>query len=358
MGGHGVLPDTELHELLATSRFEQIEPKAVQAEVIDFPIAREAFRVPGVFIVEPAESVRDALKRHGARRVQLGEPVEIGQIICAFVTHIGKLLTTVSGYANPTSSAARNFIGAQVVADGVENYDTLPNGFSGDVWIFLVPLRHAVVFSEGDVLAQMRFMDSDTRLDKGMFEGAFNRHSLMHYNGTALNFNDPRVKFEQDGLVFTLDLSDDIVGYRSRSRGKPVVYCERNQSWEDFYEPISRPKDAVLYAIAGDHLLMRTRENICVPDNLAAEIEALDQRSGSFISHKAGFFAPGYGMGDGNGLPITLEVHGIQQNTAFRNGQRICRARFESMRSAPEHPYHGSYNTYRMLPKQFTTAVP
>jgi dCTP deaminase len=99
-------------------------------------------------------------------------------------------------------------------------------------------------------------------------------------------------------------------------------------------------------------VLLPTRERVRIPAHLAAEVRLMDPRSGNFVAHGAGFIDAGYGWSD-EGLPVTLEIGGVEEGFILYHGRRICLLSLEQLRVPAQNPYAGNYKSPRLLPKQF-----
>ena len=67
----------------------------------------------------------------------------------------------------------------------------------------------------------------------------------------------------------------------------------------------------------------------------------MDQRSGEFRSHDAGFIDPGWGYGaegEGRGRQLVLEVRPFE-DIVFRDGQPVAKIKFETMAEMPDVQY-------------------
>jgi dCTP deaminase len=66
----------------------------------------------------------------------------------------------------------------------------------------------------------------------------------------------------------------------------------------------------------------------------------MDERSGEFRSHYAGFIDPGWGWGkgEGKGRQLTLELRPFE-DLVVRDNQPICKVRFERMIEVPDKIY-------------------
>ncbi len=85
-----------------------------------------------------------------------------------------------------------------------------------------------------------------------------------------------------------------------------------------------------------------------MPPDLVCEMVPMDERSGEFRSHYAGFIDPGWGWGkkgEGRGRPLTLEVRPFE-DIIVRHRQPIGKICFEKMAETPAVAYDALSSNY------------
>ncbi len=130
---------------------------------------------------------------------------------------------------------------------------------------------------------------------------------------------------------------------------------------ERFFMPITM-REGYLTLKKGEFYILSTREAVRVPPQLACEMAPMDERSGDFRSHYAGFIDPGWGYGkkgEGVGRPLTLEVRPFE-DLLVRHGQPVGKIKFERMIEVPETSYDALDSNYLRqdgprLAKQFAS---
>ncbi|MBI4121602.1 MAG: 2'-deoxycytidine 5'-triphosphate deaminase [Candidatus Ryanbacteria bacterium] len=356
----GALPDFEILSYIESGFIANARPENVQSGSLDLAIGQEIWRIDGVFMPRPGEKLRDALKRRQLFPHSFSSPLEAQVTYYAALEESFRFPGNVYGYVNPKSSTARNFLRAQLVADGEPTYDSLPRGFRGSVGLLITPQSHSVVLEPGLTLCQVRLLDSDTRFDRTRLSAELQRCKLVWRDGRPVGVDDSisLLDVDEGRLLFTVDLSGDgngVICYRARSLGKAVVLSQIGEhNPADFFEAVAEPPSGELCMRPGELVLLRTRERIRVPPHFVAEVRMMDPRRGNFVAHGAGFIDAGYGWG-GEGLPITLEIGGVTEQLNLYHGQPVCTVAVEQMRAPAAKPYGGTYTTPRLLAKQFRT---
>jgi dCTP deaminase len=103
-----------------------------------------------------------------------------------------------------------------------------------------------------------------------------------------------------------------------------------------------------VYLKKGAFYILSTNEAVRVPPELACEMVPMDERSGEFRSHYAGFIDPGWGWGEkgeGKGRPLTLEVRPFE-DLIVRHGQPIAKIKFERVNEVPVAAYDSMGSNY------------
>lgn len=249
----------------------------------------------------------------------------------------------VKGKANPKSSTGRLDVFTRVITDESFRFDEIRAGYSGRMYLEVVPLSFTVRVREGLALNQLRLSIGPSRLDDADIRAIHRDHPLLYRSGRPVPDNDLATS---DGLFLGLDLrGDDLgrVGYRAKDFAPPLDMNQTNAyEWEDYWDPVHR-EDGDRIVLAPEHFyLLLSQEAVRIPPGYAAEMAAYDPTSGELRTHYAGFFDPGFGVGDEMGLlgsRAALEVRAHDVPFMIEHGQRVCKVRFERMAAIPERVY-------------------
>lgn len=341
----GALPDSMIRSLISSGCVSGIDDRHVGPASVDLPLSDEVYRVAHVFLPRPGEKIRDILPFAEASKHDFVMPLERGSIYIARVDARFALPENVYGYCNPKSSTGRVDVHARVVADGVSRYDALtPRGFSGETWVFIKPQLIPIRLSHGEALSQARFFDADTRLEYTELGLAYREHRLLgSLSGGSIPWEDILIQDYDGSLILTLDLESDIVGWECFGSNKILDFSKKDHRKEDFFRPILRESllNGSLWIRRNGFFILSSAEAVLVPPSFACEMVSMDDRSGEFRSHYAGFIDPGWGCGeDGSGMgdPLTLEVRPFE-DIVIRPGQPIAKIRYERMARDPDRHY-------------------
>lgn len=313
--------------------------KNISPASLDLSLSEEVFRVDGIVQPRLGERIENLLACLNARPHDLSSPLELGVVYLAKLNESLALPENVYGFCNPKSSTGRDDVHVRVMTDGIPRYDFIyPPGFHGDLWIVINPKSFPVKLSPGEKLSQVRFFNKDTRFNEPELAKRVDADKLVWHSGTPLSYSDLKVSNGDGSLILTAAVSEAIGWHSIYTRR--VMDFSKWYAQKDFFEPVVSHDGHILLR-RGEFYILSTRESIRVPPWLACEMVPMDERSGDFRSHYAGFIDPGWGWGkngEGKGRPITLEVRPFE-DMLVRDNQPIARVRFEEMTENPRFLY-------------------
>jgi dCTP deaminase len=344
----GALPDHLIRELLEGNFVQQASEDNIKPSSLDLIITDEIFRVSGAFMPNHDETVYEAIRQADGMKLAPDSILERGACYVARLSeHIHKLPGDTYGYANPKSSSGRLDVHVRLLADKVSGYDTVPPGYTGPLWVLIVPKKFPVIVRTGTSLNQLRFFNQDTRLDRLRMEMVFEQKGglLCHRGGEMIRYNEIRHSNNDGSLILSLDLDLETPGFEALDTNEVIdLSLKGHYDPEFFFRPVTISKKNGLSSIllvSSTFYILSTKEYVRVPATFACEMAPMDARSGEFRSHYAGFIDPGWGIGsDGklSGRPLTLEVRSFE-GLMVRDGQRIARVKYERLIDTPRKLY-------------------
>jgi dCTP deaminase len=309
-----------------------LRDRQLQPASLDLTLGRRAYRVRAAFLPgdRPVEERLEALSLHALDLTE-GAVLERG---CVYVVELRERLALpegLSGSANPKSSTGRIDVFVRLVTDRGRAYERIPAGYRGPLYAEISPRTFSVLVREGSSLNQLRLRRGETALSDHELEA---RHAMAPLSGGG---------FVAGGLNLSVDLSGErgkTVGYRAR-RHAGLIDVDRVGGLDaaDYWERIEAPGDGMLVLDPGEFYILASREELSVPQDLAAEMVAIDTELGAFRAHYAGFFDPGFGVGQGS--RAVLEVRGCDAPFVLEHGQTAARLLYERL-TAPAAQGYGS----------------
>jgi len=245
--------------------------------------------------------------------------------------------------ANPKSSTGRLDVFTRVITDHSYRFDEVRAGYTGQLYLEVVPLSFAVKVRQGLSLNQLRLLVGRAALTDEELVAEHERTPLLYRRGDAV----PLDQFATaDGMFLSLDLRGNErreVGYRAKQHTPRITMAEiGSHRVDDYWERvIAEEADRIVLDPERFYLLL-SEEAVQVPPHLAAEMTAFDPTSGELRTHYAGFFDPGFGYTrDGAllGSRAALEVRAHDVPFMVEHGQPVCKLTFERMLAEPERLY-------------------
>jgi dCTP deaminase len=334
----GVLPDHALAALIARGAITAdpaVLPAQVQPASLDLRLGTVAYRMRASFL-PGAWRVAERIEALAMHRMDLtgGAVLERGCVYLIPLAESLRLPADLSGVANAKSSTGRLDLLARTIADGGTEFDRIPAGYAGPLWVEVCPRSFSVLVRPGMRLNQLRLRRGEAVLDDAALAALHARVPLVDGGAAAI----------AQGLGFSVDLAPP-GGGPAGWRAKPhagVIDLDRIAHYPAgaFWEPVSA-EDGVIVLDPGAFYILVSREAVTVPPDHAAEMAPYLAMLGEFRVHYAGFFDPGFGWAEagGAGSRGVLEVRCHEAPFALEHGQRVGRLVYERMGAVPERVY-------------------
>lgn len=333
----GVLSDTQTKQMiddgLILSKIK-IAKGQIQPASLDVRLGYKAYRVRASFLPGSTASVLDRLSDLTMHKMNLskGAVLEKGCVYVVPLLESLNLPEKISGAASAKSSVGRLDVLTRIITDQGTEFDRVPAGYSGQLYVEICPRSFSVVVQTGQMLNQIIFRVGHTTLsDKEL--------SALHYENPIVS-GAPVIS---DGLGFSVDLKpskDNLVGYRAKPHTglidlNKLDFYDPSEYWEE----IRTNKDRIILDPGAFYILV-SREAITIPPNCAAEMAPYVAMMGEFRVHYAGFFDPGFGYSAaGKGSRGVLEVRCHEAPFVLEHGQIVGRLVYERMSSVPYQLY-------------------
>ena len=343
----GIAPDSQLIGAVErgwiTAGDYRIREDSIQPASIDLRLGERAWALRCSFLPDTGSSVMDRVHDLAQEELNIRDGVQLERDR----PYLIELLESVSlpshirARANPKSSTGRLDVFTRVITDGNHRFDEIPAGYSGKLYLEVVPRSFAVRVQKLLSLNQMRLVQGDARVGDDALRRLHADTPLL-YRGS-----DPAETLAlADGLFLSLDLKGPrsrVVGYRAKRHSHRIDMTKiRSYQWRDYWEPVYPEKGGRIVLDPEVFYLLLSDEGVCVPPDYAAEMMAYDPTAGELRTHYAGFFDPGFGYdptGRRPGSRAALEVRARDVPFMVEDGQPICKLAFESMIERPDRLY-------------------
>jgi len=381
----GILPSQEIRDLIKNGKIcssEDISEDQIQPASIDLRLGRVAYRVEGSFLPNESSTISAKIRAYQVAKIDLSESAVLtrGHVFIIPLIESLALPPDMSGKANPKSTTGRLDIFTRLMTDGGSEFEQLPNGYKGDLYVEVVPRTFPIIVKTGTKLNQLRFWRGSAQRDDEYLRTKDRKQKLVHYengNGSTQSKEDSATRIVSapatigGGLRLSVNLQgtdrESVVAYRGRKRTPPVDLSKVGEyDPAEYWETITSPKLDRLVLQPGDFYLLASKERLGVPPDHAAEMEQYDPSLGEFSVHYAGFFDPGFGYGGGGeikGTRAVLEVRAHEVPILLEDKQTVGRVNYFKMAGVPEKLYgQGIGSSYQgqglSLSKQFKNLSP
>jgi len=347
-GRGGVLPRQSLKELLAgevigsqwTFQDSQLQPAS-----LDLRLGERGYRIRSSFLPDARKSITDKLPDFAMYDLDLRDPciLEPNATYLIELMETLRLPTGLRARANSRSSTGRVDVFTRVVVDGYSQFDEIPPGYAGPLYLEVFSRAHLLKLERGMSLNQIRFFSGQAVCSDDEIR-ALHETTKLVFDEDGAPLRSPHVA---EGLFLHVALTNkdsDFVGFRVKTNTSSVLDLSRKNSYDPigFWEPVFAERNGRLILEPGGFYLLFSREKVRIPPSFAAEMMAYEPSFGELRAHYAGFFDPGFGYGQGGeiaGTRAVLEVRCHDVPFALEAGQPICRLRFERLTSTPDAVY-------------------
>lgn len=340
----GALPSQHIRNLIHEGRVKNGNEANIQPASLDLTVGEKIYRLPYIFLPKSDKNVEETALEIGAEPFGYEYPLEVNVKYLVKLKEELELPEEIYGYANPKSSVGRLDLRVSMLADRVSRFDSAgEKGYRGTLWAVIEPKSFRVKISPGDTLLQLRLFYSDSRLGDKETEEFYKQFQPIFVNGEPFERERMKISDRDGSIILSAGLQGDLIGWRCEKNSKFLDFSKRSfYDPKEFFTPLYKPKDGIIILRKGDFYIFYTREHLRIPPNFAAEIAAMDVRSGEYRSHYAGFIDPGFGYGkegEVKGLPIVLEVRPYEDDIVLRDKQPVCKIVFERVAEMPDIVY-------------------
>ena len=369
----GIMPSQWIVEAIQNGVIQASPPvtaEQVQPNSLDLRLDRVAYRIQCSFL-PGAEGVQRKLLRfkwYDIPLVDSGTVLERNQVYLIPLTEQLRLPQHISVRANPKSTTGRLDLFTRLVCENGNTFDDVPAGYSGRLYLEVVPRSFAIRVHPGDCLAQMRFQHGNAQFsDAETSELMDDTEIVLSHLREPLRSRDLRIS---SGIFLSVRLTGDAdatIGFKARQNTQPIDLRAVGGApiWQ-YWERIHWRPSAPVILEPDDFYIFASRELVRLPPAYCAEMVPFDAGSGEVRTHYAGFFDSGFGYS--RGLPaaqsagaVVLEIRNRDVAYLIEEGQPLFRLLLLRTAAIPELVYGADasshYQSQRLrLSKQFRSS--
>ncbi len=342
---HGILVYQQIRTLIASGKLHsnpEIAPAQVQPSSLDLRLATRGYRVRSGFLPEHA-SVAERLEETTLYTFDLADGAVLEKGHCYVIPLLEQVVEPLpyAIRANPKSSTGRLDLFTRLLADRTARFEQVAPGYTGPLYLEVVPRSFPVRVRTGLSLCQVRFSSGRAQLTDDEIAAEYDRGALL-FDDRGQPLPRSRVRFDQ-GLCMSVALRRDRdltgpVGYVAR-RYTPVIDMMREGAHdaEAWFEAIPEPTNARYIVEPEEFYIFASKERVRVPRHLAAEMAAYDVGIGELRTNYAGFFDNGFGGTHGTRAVLEVRPHDVP--FLVEDGQVFFRLQFMRSLEEPEVAY-------------------
>lgn len=320
-----------------------LQDSQFQPASVDLRLGKKAYRIQCSFLPEN-DAVEDKLKDLVLYEVDLeaGGILEKGAIYLVPLLEELVLPKKIYGRTNPKSSTGRLDMFTRVIIDHGHRFDEIEPGYSGKMYLEIIPRSFPVRVKMGLSLNQLRLIKENPEMDDKTLKTHYKKIPILtNINGIPIDLSQVKV---DGGLFISFDLrKNSIIAFKAKTNSSVIDLAKVNHYDPlDFWEPMYAKKNRLILEPESFYIMM-SKEKICICPDLLAEMVAYDPNSGELRTHYAGFFDPGFGWyGEDSrvhGTHAVMEVRPHDVPFMVEDGQTICRLKFERVVEKPSRVY-------------------
>ena len=325
---YGILPRQDIEQLVMTGAIsgllnDSAHPPSIQPASLDLCLGETAMRLRASFLPGQGFKVSEAVSSIVMHQIDLtgGAVLETGCVYLIPLREGLNLPTDILGLANPKSSTGRLDVFTRVICDGGQQFDAIPAGYSGPLYMEVAPRTFPILVRPGDRLGQIRFR-------RGEHQSLETQHVSIDLKGA------------HEGAI---------IGYRAkRHSGLVDLQGLKAHDAAEYWQPLYAPNNTLVLD-PEEFYILASREAVEIPIDQAAEMAPIAPEIGEFRAHYAGFFDPGFGAVEtgGVGSRAVLEVRGRDVPFLLRHGQAVAKLVFEPMSETPDVLYGAQGSHYQ-----------
>jgi dCTP deaminase len=269
---------------------------------------------------------------------------EKNSIYLVELDHYINLPNNVSGRASGKSSVGRLDVITRLLTDNSREYDTVEAGYSGPLHLLILPQTFPINVRPGASLNQLRLFSGPPHasiISRSLI-GSFGTPFWYIEDGerdykcweTLLFEYDKSATADPTQFDLTVDLADPNFDYVYKARTeaglidltKPAGSHDPTQYFERKKIEVEGAAHSVVLE-AGSFYIMKSKERLYIPSDVAVEIIAISERIGDIRIHYAGFAHPGFGRDNSkkHGTPLIFEVRATDMPTRLYDESLLAR---------------------------------
>ena len=301
----------------------------LQPASLDLTLSEKCYRIKASFIPNNIK-ISKVINELSLSRIDLNQNVLLEKN-CIYLCELNEKLNLphdIMGKSNPKSTTGRLDIFTRVITENGKEYDYINYNYKGRLYLEIIPQSFSIILKKNTSLNQIRF-----------FQGSNIEEKIKQINISVSIKKNQITAYKAKKITSAIDLNK-------------IKFYKSNKYWEEIV-----PEDNYFIIERDEFYILRSKENIKIKNNQAAELEPFKDSFGNFRVHYAGFFDPGFGNNK-LGTPAVLELRAYDTPFIIRDGQLVGQLNYYIIDEIKKESYGKSiksnyFNQNLKLAKQF-----
>lgn len=342
---NGILVHQQIRALIEGGKIVStpaIAPTQIQPSSLDLRLATRGYRVRSGFLPETV-SVAERLEDVTLYTFDLTDGAVLEKGHCYIIPLLEQIAQPLPHLirANPKSSTGRLDLFTRLLADRCGRFEQVPPGYTGPLFLEVVPRSFPVRVQTGLSLCQIRFSSGNASLSDAELRAEHARQPLL-FDDRGEPIPEGKLRLD-NGLMMGVATRNDRdiqgpIGYVARRyTGIVDMAHDGGHDAAEFFEPLAEPKGGQLIVEPEEFYIFASKERVRVPSHLAAEMAAYDVGIGELRTNYAGFFDNGFGGEHGTRAVLEVRPHDVP--FLLEDGQVFFKLEFFRAQELPDVVY-------------------
>ena len=302
----------------------------IQPASLDLTLSSSCYRIKASFIPN-SKKMSQLIETLTLSKINLNKE-NLLEKNCIYLCELNeslKLPINYSAKSNPKSTTGRLDIFTRLIIENGKEYDYVNKGYKGKLYLEIIPQSFSIIVKKGISLNQIRF-----------YQENYNAESLIRSQNISIHIK-----------------KNEVSAYKAKKNTSAINLSKINHyRINDYWDEIIPNKNSFIIE-KDEFYILRSLENIKIPDSVAAELEPFGDNFGNFRVHYAGFFDPGFGNVE-IGTPAVFELRAYDTPFYVENKQKVAKLNYYKLIGNTNNTYgkkikSNYYNQKLKLAKQF-----
>ena len=289
---------------------KKIKKNQIQPASLDLTLSNKCYRIKASFIPNNLK-ISKVIKELSLSLLDLNKNTLLEKN-CIYLCELNEKLnlpSNIKGKSNPKSTTGRLDIFTRVITENGTEYDFINYNYKGKLYLEIIPQSFSIIIKENISLSQIR-----------LFKGLNSENKIKQLNISVSILKNQISAYKAKKITSAINIDK-------------INYYKSDKFWEKII-----PKENNFIIEKDEFYILRSKEDIVIKNNQAAELEPFKDSFGNFRVHYAGFFDPGFGN-NVKGTPAVLELRAYDTPFIIRDGQLVGQLNYYDIEEVKKENY-------------------